>query len=80
MIAMRDGSKRNAAEHEAFTSQLENHEIRLLALEKPRTCSNCSSSSTPTRAGIAGRVELPLGFSKSMKMARSASAWVTWLG
>jgi hypothetical protein len=35
LIAMRDKSKRNAAEHKTFTKRLDNHDFRLLALEKP---------------------------------------------
>jgi len=37
VIAMREGSQRNATEHKAFTKRLDNHDARILALEKPRT-------------------------------------------
>jgi hypothetical protein len=35
VIAMRKGSQRNATEHKTFTKRLDNHDVRLLALEKP---------------------------------------------
>ena len=35
VIAMREESRRNATEHKTFTKQLTNHDVRLLALEKP---------------------------------------------
>ena len=35
VIAMREESKRNATEHKTFTKRLENHDVRILALEKP---------------------------------------------
>jgi hypothetical protein len=35
VIAMREKSKRNATEHKTFTKRLDNHDIRLLTLEKP---------------------------------------------
>lgn len=35
VIAMREEAKRNAREHETFTKRLDNHDVRLLALEKP---------------------------------------------
>jgi hypothetical protein len=35
VIAMREGSKRNATEHKTFTKQLDSHDLRILALEKP---------------------------------------------
>jgi hypothetical protein len=35
VIAMRKEAKRNATEHKAFTKRLDNHDVRLLALEKP---------------------------------------------
>ena len=35
VIAMRAETKRNAAEHTTFTKRLDNHDIRILALEKP---------------------------------------------
>jgi hypothetical protein len=37
VIAMRDDAKRNATEHKTFTKRLDNHDGRLLALEKPGT-------------------------------------------
>jgi hypothetical protein len=36
VIAMREEARRNAAGHEAFTRRLDNHEIRIRALESPR--------------------------------------------
>ena len=36
VIAMREESKRKATEHKTFTKRLDNHDVRLLALEKPR--------------------------------------------
>jgi hypothetical protein len=35
VIAMREESKRNAAEHKTFTKRLDDHDVRILALEKP---------------------------------------------
>jgi RNA processing factor Prp31 len=35
VIAMREEAKRNAAEHKTFTKRLNNHDVRILALEKP---------------------------------------------
>jgi hypothetical protein len=35
VIAMRAETKRNTSEHEAFTKRLENHDLRILALEQP---------------------------------------------
>jgi RNA processing factor Prp31 len=35
VIAMRAESKRTAAEHKTFTQRLDNHDLRILALEKP---------------------------------------------
>jgi len=35
VIAMREETKRNAAEHKTFTKRLDNHDVRVLALEKP---------------------------------------------
>jgi septation ring formation regulator EzrA len=35
VIAMRNETKRNASEHKTFTKRLANHDIRILALEKP---------------------------------------------
>jgi septation ring formation regulator EzrA len=35
VIAMREESKRNATEHKSFTKRLDNHDARVLALEKP---------------------------------------------
>jgi chromosome segregation ATPase len=35
VIAMREKSKRNATEHKTFEKRLDNHDVRLLALEKP---------------------------------------------
>jgi RNA processing factor Prp31 len=35
VIAMREESKRNASEHKTFTKGLDNHDVRILALEKP---------------------------------------------
>ena len=35
VIAMREESKRNAREHKTFTKRLENHDVRILALENP---------------------------------------------
>jgi RNA processing factor Prp31 len=35
VIAMRKESKRNATEHKTFTKRLDNHDLRILALEKP---------------------------------------------
>ena len=35
VIAMREESKRNAMEHKTFTKRLDNHDVRILALEKP---------------------------------------------
>jgi archaellum component FlaC len=35
VIAMRAETKRNAKEHKAFTKRLDNHDPRILALEKP---------------------------------------------
>jgi hypothetical protein len=37
VIAMREDAKRNATEHKTFTKRLDNHDDRLLALEKPGT-------------------------------------------
>jgi hypothetical protein len=36
VIAMREGARRNVTEHEAFTRRLDNHDIRIPALERPR--------------------------------------------
>jgi len=35
VIAIRAETKRNAKEHEAFTTRLDSHDLRILALEKP---------------------------------------------
>jgi hypothetical protein len=35
VIAMRAESKRNAADHNTFTTRLDKHDLRILALEKP---------------------------------------------
>lgn len=35
VIAMREESKRNATEHKTFTKRLDNHDVRILALEQP---------------------------------------------
>ena len=35
VIAMREESKRNATEHKTFTKRLDNHDVRILALENP---------------------------------------------
>ena len=35
VIAMREESKRNATEHKTFTKRLDNHDVRILAIEKP---------------------------------------------
>lgn len=35
VIAMREKGKRNATEHKTFRKRLENHDVRILALEKP---------------------------------------------
>ena len=35
VTAMRNETKRNASEHKTFTKRLDNHDLRLLALEKP---------------------------------------------
>ena len=35
VIAMREEARRNATEHTTFTTRLDNHDVRLLALEKP---------------------------------------------
>ncbi len=35
VIAMREEAKRNAAEHKTFTKRLNDHDVRILALEKP---------------------------------------------
>ena len=35
VIAMGEGSKRNAREHKTFKKRLDNHDVRILALEKP---------------------------------------------
>ena len=35
VIAMREEAKRNATEHRTFTKRLDNHDVRILALEKP---------------------------------------------
>jgi len=35
LIAMREEARRNASEHKTFMSIMENHEVRILALEKP---------------------------------------------
>jgi hypothetical protein len=35
VIAMRGDAKRNAMEHKVFTKRLDNHDVRILALEKP---------------------------------------------
>jgi septal ring factor EnvC (AmiA/AmiB activator) len=35
VIAMRKESQRNATEHKSFTKRLDNHDVRILALEKP---------------------------------------------
>jgi hypothetical protein len=35
VLAMREKSKRNATEHKTFTNRLDNHDVRILALEKP---------------------------------------------
>ena len=35
VIAQREYWKQNAADHEAFTKRLNNHDVRILALEKP---------------------------------------------
>jgi hypothetical protein len=35
VIAMREETKRNAREHKRFTKRLDNHDVRLLALENP---------------------------------------------
>lgn len=35
VIAMREETKRNATEHRTFTKRLDNHDVRILALEKP---------------------------------------------
>jgi len=35
VIAMREESKRNSSEHKTFTKRLDNHDLRILALEKP---------------------------------------------
>ena len=35
VIAMRKEAKRNAAEHKTFKKRLDNHDLRILALEKP---------------------------------------------
>ncbi len=35
VIAMREESKRNVIEHKTFTKRLDNHDVRILALEKP---------------------------------------------
>ena len=35
VIAMGAESKRNASEHKTFTKRLDNHDVRILALEKP---------------------------------------------
>ena len=37
VIAMREDAKRNATDHKTFTKRLDNHDVRLLALEKPGT-------------------------------------------
>lgn len=37
VIAMREEAKRNATEHRTFTKRLDNHDVPLLALEKPGT-------------------------------------------
>ena len=37
VIAMREETERNATEHKTFTKRLDNHDVRLLALEKPGT-------------------------------------------
>jgi hypothetical protein len=35
VIAMREEAKRNATEHRTFTKRLDDHDVRILALEKP---------------------------------------------
>jgi hypothetical protein len=35
VIAMRADSRRNATEHHTFTTRLDSHDLRILALEKP---------------------------------------------
>jgi hypothetical protein len=35
VIAMREEAKRNAKEHRTFTKRLDDHDVRILALEKP---------------------------------------------
>lgn len=35
VIAMREDARRNATEHTTFTKRFDNHDVRLLALEKP---------------------------------------------
>lgn len=34
VIAMREEAKRNTTEHRTFTKRLDNHDVRILALEK----------------------------------------------